>query len=45
MAPLLTTEDFQLSEVMFAMTYLHDIGIVHGDLKGVRLIFSGRSSH
>ena len=25
----------QLSEVMSGATYLHDLGIVHGDLKGV----------
>ena len=24
---------------MSAMTYLHDLGIVHGDLKGVRSVF------
>ena len=41
MISLLPTKD-QLSEVMSAMTYLHDLGIVHGDLKGVRLIFSRR---
>ena len=26
----------QLSEVAFGVTYLHELGIVHGDLKGVR---------
>lgn len=38
MISLLPTKN-QLSEVMSAMNYLHDIGIVHGDLKGVRPIF------
>jgi len=30
----------QLSEVMSGVAYIHDLGIVHGDLKGVCPIFS-----
>jgi len=36
--------DFQLSEVMSGMIYLHELGIVHGDLKGVRSNFRNRVS-
>ena len=35
-APALTIpDDPQLSDVMSGATYLHELGIVHGDLKGV----------
>ena len=29
--------EFQLSEVMSAVAYLHELNIIHGDLKGVSL--------
>lgn len=33
---LMSINDSQLFEVASGITYLHDLGIVHGDLKGVR---------
>lgn len=33
------TKNLQLSDVMSGVAYLHDIRIVHGDLKGVRTGF------
>ena len=34
-AALTILDDLQLSEVMSGATYLHELGVVHGDLKGV----------
>lgn len=44
MNSLLPTRNPQLSEVMLAMAYPHDLGVVHGDLKGVYPVFPRRSS-
>ena len=35
----LFTDDLQLSEVMSGVAYLHNLSIVHGDLKGVNAMF------
>ena len=35
MSVLTIPNDVQLSEVMSGATYLHELGVVHGDLKGV----------
>jgi len=32
----MTLHKLQLSEVASGVTYIHEIGIAHGDLKGVR---------
>ena len=37
--PVSLTKNLQLSDVMSGVTYLHDLRIVHGDLKGVRTAF------
>jgi len=34
-SPLLLIDDLQLSEVASGVDYLHELKVVHGDLKGV----------
>jgi len=36
---LLLIDDLQLSEVASGVAYLHELRVVHGDLKGVSLSF------
>jgi len=37
---LMILHDRQLSGVMSGATYLHELGVIHGDLKGVRQTFT-----
>jgi len=38
-------ENIQLSEVMSGVAYLHELNVIHGDLKGVSPVLVYLSSH